>query len=135
MFVRATAVAVTVSALLACPSMCVLDTPVAYGQRADCGCCSHGVFVDGYGGDGHPGEDRPDGGQQNCLCHGAVLGSFCRSAEKPPVVDWLLQANVVSAMGTEAIVPRSDFFYTHVTQFPSIRSGRDICALIGSRLL
>ena len=125
--------------LAGCPYFCLAESPGAVTEMAAARPCSHCNSCP-RSDDRVPTDDRTDTGCGNCLCHGAVLYGWKvesqQRVESP-------ESRVQSRNGFVLYQLASSQFYSRLStlnsqlscHFPPSSTGREICALIGVRLL
>jgi hypothetical protein len=108
------------------------DALSASPEAAKC-CCSHGDDHSDGGAPQSPGNGAPDNGA-DCLCGGAIMdGVRAVDPEDMPqlAVAWMKSVPTISLAG----IPAANITSNSPRHFPPLSTGRDVCALICTRLL
>lgn len=123
-----------VAVIAGCPLLCFAEATTldrSGVDRACCAVCSNSLSESSHDA---PSDDAPNSGGSDCLCHGAVVAAGLRHVEYDYTsLDFPVCA-VASAQATVEIAI-SDAAKRSFSHFPPSCSGRDILALIESRLL
>ena len=121
-----------IALLLGCPFVCLHQKAEA-GAADVCACCS-----DERPCQQHPSDSTPEGGRQNCACKGAVVQALSRATDLALHCDafWCFAVDILSpTVCHRDLTGGADGSRSAVSHFPPLSSGRDVRALISSRLL
>ena len=140
MFLRGLTTWLLVAVLLGCPYVCILQLALPMSMSdslCSCGSChglDHSEFLEPP-----PSDSGSSEGQTPCLCKGAVLEcsekliDIGREAARSSFFEDALLA--LSRRPASSAINDGRCFLAHASHFPPLSSGRDICALVNSRLL
>ncbi len=122
-----------VAVIAGCPLLCFAEATTLDGSGVDRACCA--VCSNSLSESSHdsPSDDVPNDGGSD-FCHGAIVEAGLRHVEYD-ITSLDFPACVVASAQATVVIAISDAAQRSFSHFPPSCSGRDILALIQSRLL